>query len=102
VAVLQQQLKIWYAWRQPQLSPRERASIGFGLLVADGIGAERLHGLFDANGDGLVTKTELLEDVTLDNRPIGKVLLDPNAVNRARLARRLKLPPALVDGLFRY
>ena len=101
VGNLQQNLKTWFAWRQAQLSPRERASVGFGLLVADGIGAERLHRAFDANGDGLVTQSELLTDVRLDSRPLGKVLADPNSVDRAGLARRLKLPPILVESLFR-
>jgi len=100
VGELQRNLKTWFAWHQVHLSPRERASVGFGLLMADGIGAVRLHRAFDANGDGLVSQAELLADVALDNRPLGKVLSDPNSVNRARLARRLKLPPILVGGLF--
>jgi hypothetical protein len=101
VGDLQQSLNSWFDWRQAKLSPRERASVGFGLLVADGIGAVRLHRAFDANGDGLVTQSELLTDVTLDSRPLGKVLADPGSVNRAGLARRLKLPPVLVESLFR-
>jgi len=101
VEVLQQHLKVWFAWRQALLSASERMSVGFGLLLAEGIGAARLHQAFDTDGDGLVTQFELLSDVALDNRPLGKVLLDPHAVNRAGLARRLKLPDRLVNGLFR-
>ncbi len=101
VETLHQRLKVWYGWRQSQLSSQERASIGLGLLLAEGIGADRLHRLFDTDGDGLVTRAELLAEVTLDSRPLGKVLSDPKAVDRAALARRLNLPPVLVDSLFR-
>lgn len=80
---------------------RERLSIGLALLLADGIGAERLHGMFDEDGNGAVTKSELLADVTLDRRPLGKVLADPKAVDRTALARRLGLPLPILNGLFR-
>ena len=35
----------------------------------------------------------------LDQRPLGQVLLDPVAVDRAAIARRLGLPPALIDHI---
>ena len=100
VAVLQWNLQAWYAWRQGDLSPRDRTSVGFGLLLARGVGAERLHRAFDKDGDGLVTQKELLADVALDKRPLGAVLSDPKAVDRAALARRLSLPDGLLDHLF--
>lgn len=100
VGALQQRLKTWFGWRRDRLTSNERLSIGFGLLLAEGLGPQRLHRAFDYDGDGLVTQTEFLADVTLDNRPLGKVLADPGAVDRAGLARRLKLPAVLVDGLF--
>lgn len=98
---LHRRMRSWYAWREKRLSARERLSVGLGLLLADGIGAGRLHGAFDADADGIVTRGELLADVRLDRRPLGKVLADPHSVDRVGLARRLKLPPALVNGLFR-
>jgi hypothetical protein len=101
VETLQQQLRIWFAWRQALLSPQERLSVGFGLLLAEGVGAARLHEAFDTDGDGLVTQQELLTEIALDKRPLGTVLLDPQAVDRAGLARRLNLPDRLVNGLFR-
>ena len=101
VATLQQRLQRWYEWRRPHLSSREQASVGFGLLLAGGMGADRLHRAFDSNGDGLVSRTELLADVTLDRRPLGKVLSDPAAVDRAGFARRLNMPAVLIDALFR-
>ena len=97
---LRQRLGVWYKWRQATLRNRERLSIGLGLLLADGMGLDRLHGAFDADGDGWLNQRELLTDVRLDNRPLGEVLLDPEAVDRAALARRLKLPINLLNGLF--
>ena len=101
VETLQRRILAWYGWREKQLGNRERLAIGFGLLLADGLGPERLHAAFDADADGIVTRPELLADVRLDRRPLGQVLADPNAVDRAAIARRLKLPDAMVRRLFR-
>jgi len=97
---LRRGIGLWYDARQTELPQRERGSIGLGLVLADGIGIERLHGAFDADRDGLVTQQELLADVTLDARPLGVVLADPKAVDRPALARRLGLPPAVLESLF--
>jgi hypothetical protein len=97
---LRRRLGAWYAWHKAELPPRARDSIAFGLLLADGMGMDRLHAAFDANGDGKVTQRELLADVKLDRRPLGEVLADPAAVDRAGLAQRLGLPPSLTEGLF--
>ncbi len=97
---VRQRLGSWYTARQAELVPRERASIGFGLLMADSLGIPHVHAAFDANRDGRVTQKELLADVKLDRRPLGEVMQDPTAVDRQALARRLGLPPALLAGLF--
>jgi hypothetical protein len=76
--------------------------LALGFLVVDGLGVERLHGLYDVNQDGLVDRDELLADVRLDERPLGEVLLDGEALDRAALAARLGVPPALVDRLRAY
>jgi hypothetical protein len=101
VQTLRRRLAAWYHWHQSALPARELRAIVLGLLLADGIGLGRLHAAFDGNGDGKVTQKELLADVKLDSRPLGKVLNDPAAVDRTGLARRLGLPPALVEDLFR-
>ena len=104
VADLQQlrtQLGSWYAVNRSLLPPRSRASLSLGLMLADGMGMDRLHAAFDTNHDGKVTQQELLADVKMDQRPLGQVLSDPNAVDRPKLAQKLGLPPAITDGLFR-
>ena len=101
IKTLRERLGAWYGWQQAKLVERERLSIGLALLLADGIGAARLHGMFDEDGNGVVTKSELLADVTLDARPLGKILADPKAVDRAAMARRLGLPLPILNGLFR-
>jgi hypothetical protein len=94
------QLGSWYAVNRSLLPPRARSSFSLGMMLADGIGMERLHAGFDTNHDGKVSQQELLADVKMDNRPLGQVLADPNAVDRPKLAQRLGLPPAITDGLF--
>lgn len=97
---LRERLGAWYRWRQDSLALQARLSFGAGLLLADGVGMPALHKAFDTDGNGKVSKTELLADVKMDKRPLGRVLADPKAVDRTRLARRLNLPPSLVNGLF--
>jgi hypothetical protein len=98
---LRTRLGAWLAVNSSLLPPRARQSFSLGLMLADGMGMERLHSAFDTNHDGKVSQAELLTDVKLDQRPLGQVLADPNAVDRPKLAQRLGLPPALTDGLFR-
>jgi len=97
---LRTRLGAWLDWHQGMLPVRARSSIGIGMLLADGLTMERLHAAFDADHDGKVSQKELFADVKLDNRPLGVVLADPVAVDRADFARRVGLPPQLTGGLF--
>jgi hypothetical protein len=97
---LRARLGTWYDWHQKQFPAKTRGSIALGMLMADGMTMERLFAAFDTDHNGLVTQKELLADVKMDNRPLGVVLSDPNAVDRAGFARRLGLPPMMTDGFF--
>ena len=99
LTAVRKELEDWALRHQDELSQAERSSLVFGLLLVDSIGIERLHALYDSNHDGLISRSELLADVHLDQRPLGQVLLDPAAVDRAAIARRLGLPPALIDHI---
>jgi EF hand len=99
LAALRADLEVWAIWRQAELAAHERSGIAFGLWLVDSIGLDYLHGAYDADGDGLISRSELLADVHLDERPIGTLLLDPAAVDHAAIARRLGLPPAVLEQL---
>ena len=96
---LRADLEVWAIWRQAELAAQKRSGIAFGLWLVDSIGLDHLHAAYDADRDGLISRSELLADVRLDERPIGTVLLDPAAVDHAAIARRLGLPPAVLDSL---
>jgi hypothetical protein len=96
---LRADLEVWAIWRQAELAAHERSGIAFGLWLVDSIGLDYLHAAYDADHDGLISRSELLADVHLDERPIGTVLLDPAAVDHAAIARRLGLPPSVLDSL---
>jgi hypothetical protein len=92
-------LGAWSAWRADDLSQTERSLLALGFLMVDSLGAERLHALYDTDHDGLISRDELLADIRLDERPLGEILLDAKAVDRAAIASRLGLPPVLVERL---
>jgi hypothetical protein len=96
---LRADLEVWAIWRQADLAPEERSGIALGLWLVDTVGLDYIHAAYDADGDGLISREELLADVHLDERPIGTVLLDPEAVDHAAIARRLGLPPSILDRL---
>jgi hypothetical protein len=92
-------VEVWAIWRQADLAAHERSGIAMGLWLVDVVGLEYLHAAYDSDGDGLISRIELLADVELDERPIGAVLLDPAAVDHAAIGRRLGLPPSMLDRL---
>ena len=93
-------VEAWLGWKGDAVVPRERAAVLFGLFIVDAVGLDELFDGYDTDRDGLVSREELLADVRLDERPLGKVLVDPEAVDRRAIARRLgKLAP-LLDGYF--
>ena len=96
---LRADLEVWAIWRQAELAAHERSGIAFGLWLVESLGLDYLHAAYDADHDGLISRSELLADVHLDERPIGTVLLDPGAVDHAAIARRLGLPPAVLERL---
>jgi hypothetical protein len=93
------ELRAWAQWRADDLHAMDRSLLALGFVVVDGLGIERLHALYDQDGDGLVDRDELLADVRLDERPLVEVLLDREAVDRVAIAARLGLPPVLLERL---
>ena len=93
-------VEAWLGWKGDAMVRRERATVLFGLFIVDAVGLDALFDDYDADRDGLVSREELLADVRLDERPLGKVLGDAEAVDRRAIARRLgKLAP-LLDGYY--
>lgn len=90
----------WMQWPDNRATDRERGMIYLGLSIVDAVGLERLMASFDTDGDGGVSRAELLADVRLDQRPLGEVLADPRAVDRAALGRRLGALSPMLGALF--
>jgi hypothetical protein len=92
-------LERWVNWKGDGISTRERNAVAIGLVVIDAVGLDKLVASYDADGDGKLSKKELLTDVRLDGRPLGQVLLDPKAVDRQAVAKRLGALSPVVDGM---
>lgn len=93
-------LEAWASWRRPRLARDERAGIAFGLALVDAVGLEALLASYDQDNDGRLDRAELLADLRLDERPLGEILLDPAAVDRAAVARRMGRLAPLLDPAF--
>ena len=97
---LRDSLRSWASWRDESLTVRERNLIRLGTWLVDSVGLGVLFDGYDQNGDALLDRAEIAADVTFDERPMGEVLLDPDAVDRAAVARRLgALVPLLEQAL---
>lgn len=89
-------LRAWLTWPDNGIGPAQRASVRLGLMIVEAVGLPRLMESYDADGDGALDRRELLSDVHLDERPLGQVLRDPQAVDWGRIKIRLgALAPAL-------
>jgi len=92
-------LQDWLAWKWPELSAKDRTNITLGLMVVDIIGLDKLFTGLNTSGNGKLSRAELVADVKLDNRPLGPVLQDPNAVDRKALAQRLGRVSPIVQSM---
>lgn len=92
-------LRAWLTWKEKEIPPAQRRLVQFGLMLVDGIGLPTLLQSYDANGDGAVSRTELLSDVRLDARPLGQILMDSKAVDWESLNRRLGPIAGALNGL---
>jgi len=100
VASVRGALDQWSQWRSGDMSLEERNALVLGLWMLDLIGVDAVMRSYDFDGDGQLSRAELLTDVRLDDRPLGEILQDPEAFDLAAVARRLKLSPAMLKEVY--
>ena len=91
------------AWTQSnaaKLDPEDRQRVLMGLVVIQTVGLDTAFQSYDTNGDGFLSKEELLADVRLDQRPLPQVLADPKSVDWDKLASRAGAAGPLLRRLF--
>ena len=91
------------AWTQSnaaKLDPEDRQRVLMGLVVIQTVGLDGIFQSYDTNGDGTLSKEELLADVQLDQRPLPQVLSDPKSVDWNKLASRAGAAAPLLRRLF--
>lgn len=89
VLTLRTELELWLPARAELLTPGEQAYVRLGLQIVDLVGIEPLFVSYDADGDGGLDRAELAADVSLDERPLGDVIQDADAVDWPALQARL-------------
>ncbi len=94
------EVSAWTKANASKLPPEERQRLVTGLVVFQTVGTDNLFASYDSNGDGALTKDEVLADVKLDKRPLPQVLSDPASVNWDRLAARAGSAAPLLKRLF--
>ena len=85
---------------EASLDANSQAMLALGLWMTSIVGIEDLVASYDMDGDGRLTRDEALADVTLDERPLGSVLQDPDSVDREAFATRLGAAAPFLKGLF--
>jgi Ca2+-binding EF-hand superfamily protein len=90
----------WMKSYSGDLNARELTVMTTALALIDMIGFNALMIGFDEDHDGLVSQSELLTDVQLDERPLAEVLADPQAVDRDSFAHRFGTFAPIVRSLF--
>lgn len=99
LAALRQEFYAWSEWRRPRMGERDRAVLAVAKLVARSLDLPEIVAGYDSDGDGALTPQELLADVALDDRPLGEILLDREAVDWNALSRRLGAAAPLLGAL---
>ncbi len=94
------EVSAWTKANAGKLPPEERQRLVTGLVVFQTVGTDNLFASYDSNGDGALTKDEVLADVKLDKRPLPQVLSDPASVDWDRLAARAGSAAPLLKRLF--
>ena len=89
----------WTNWRGESLNKAEQGAIALGVWLVDSVGLAKLFDSYDSDGDAALTRDEILADVALDERPLGEVLLDQQAVDREAVAQRLGALSPMLKGL---
>lgn len=93
---LRQQVDEWTAWKRPALPGHTAMAISNGTRLAAAVGFAPLVSAFDADANGRLTRSEAFTDIALDERPLARVLSDPEAVDMEAIVRRIgRVSPVL-------
>jgi hypothetical protein len=95
---VQRDLFEWMRQNRERLSPADRRGVFGALAVVELAGLPRLFASYDADGDGHLSRAELLADIQLDERSFAMLVKDRDAIDWPRLRSRLGAAGPLLDG----
>ncbi len=85
--------------QESKLDPQARGIVAVALLVTQDSQLPGVFSNFDTNGDSRLDEGELFADFTLDDRPFGDVMADPNGVDWQGFTSRFGQAGMLIWGL---
>jgi hypothetical protein len=96
--LLLKKVRTWALRHRADLVPEMRNGVFLGLMVVQTLGVERLITSYDSNGDGSLSRGELLQDLRVDGRPLPDLIRDPEGFDRASFAKKLGAAAPLVPS----
>lgn len=99
VSRVHQQVEAWNRANAHELPVADRQRMSMGLTVVRTLGPDRVFASYDENGDGQLTKPEILADLKLDDRPLPVILGDPSSIDWGRAGARAGVPVDMLRGL---
>ena len=96
---IKSEMNAWAEWKKPSMGSRARASLAIAQMLVRSLPPALVIEGFDSDADGVVSRAELTQDLTLDERPLPEILQDRGAVDWPSVKERLGAVAPLIGLL---
>lgn len=99
LAKLRSDLNAWADWKSDSLSGKDRTKLSIARSLANSLELDDLVQSYDKDDSGTITRSELLADIEVDQRPLPEILADKQATDWQAIGERLGPFGSLIGSL---